>query len=99
MVSATSVKSMFILFIISLQFLFGGQLEKGFDALKVFDYFKAKEIFSKSIKNHPAGASYGLSEIFYRSDNPFHNIDSAYKYVLLADKILKYLLQMKKKIC
>ena len=69
--------------------IYAGPLEKGFDALKVFDYFSAKELFEKSMKNSPSGASYGLSIIFYRNDNPFHNIDSAYKYILLSEKKYK----------
>ena len=69
--------------------LYAGPLEKGFEALKVFDYFNAKELFEKSMKNHPSGAAYGLSIIFYRNDNPFHNIDSAYQYILLSEKKYK----------
>src|ERR1035437_61174 len=70
-------------------FLFAGPLEKGFEALKIYDYFHAKELFEKSFKNHPAGASFGLSTIFFRNDNPFSNIDSAYKYILLSEKDFK----------
>jgi hypothetical protein len=69
--------------------LFAGSLEKGFEALKVFNYFEAKVQFEKSMKSHPAGASYGLSTIFYKADNPFHNIDSAYKYILFSEKSFK----------
>lgn len=66
--------------------LLAGPLEKGFEALQVFNYFDAKEYFDKARKNRPAGACYGLSVIFHRNDNPFSNIDSAYKYILLAEK-------------
>ena len=69
--------------------LFAGTLEKGFDALKVFNYFEAKELFEKSIKSHPSGAAYGLSTIYLREDNPFHNLDSAYKYIIISDKSFK----------
>src|ERR1035438_1895671 len=78
----------FFLFLNSV-FLFAGPLEKGFEALKIYDYFHAKELFEKSFKNHPAGSSFGLSTIFYRSDNPFSNIDSAYKYILISEKGFK----------
>src|SRR3974390_1111275 len=70
-------------------FLFAGPLEKGFEALKIYDYFHAKELFEKSFKNHPVGASFGLSTIFYRNDNPFSNIDSAYNYILISEKDFK----------
>ena len=69
--------------------LSAGPLEKGFDALKVFNYFEAREYFTKSLKNHPAGGAYGLSIIFYRNDNPFHQVDSAYKYILLSERSFK----------
>lgn len=65
---------------------YAGNLEKGFEALKVFNYFEAKTYFEKVIKKQPAGAAYGLSIIFYRDDNPFHQIDSAYKYILESKK-------------
>jgi len=70
-------------------FLFAGALEKGFEALKIYNYFEAKKQFTKAIKTHHTGASYGLSIIYYRNDNPFYNIDSAYKYILLSEKNLK----------
>ncbi len=69
--------------------LHAGPLEKGFEALKVFNYFDAKGFFDKAMKSRPAGASYGLSTIFYRTDNPFSNVDSAHKYILLAEKNFK----------
>ena len=69
--------------------LYSSSLEKGFEALKVYNYFQAKECFEKSVKSHPCGASFGLSIIFYRNDNPFSNTDSAYKYILLSEKTFK----------
>jgi hypothetical protein len=59
-------------------------IDKAYKALSVYDYFKAKEIFYKQLKKHPAEASFGLSTIFYRNDNPFHNLDSAYKYISIC---------------
>ena len=62
-----------------------GKLEKAFEALDVFDYFKAKELFEKVKEKEIVGAPYGLSLIYGRSDNPFYHLDSAYKYILQAD--------------
>jgi hypothetical protein len=62
-----------------------GKLEKAFKALEVHDYFKARELFRKEVKKHPAAAWYGLSVISGRANNPFFNLDSAYQFVLKAD--------------
>lgn len=58
-----------------------GKLRKAFEALEVFNYFAAKEGFYRHIEKHPVPASYGLSVIFGRDDNPFFSLDSAFKYV------------------
>lgn len=79
----------FILMLLSCIPVLAGPLEKGFEALKVFNYFEAKELFGRSMKNHPAGAAFGLSTIYYRNDNPFSNVDSAYKYIQLSEKHFK----------
>ncbi|MCA6362000.1 MAG: WG repeat-containing protein [Bacteroidetes bacterium] len=62
-------------------FLCAGKLERGFAALKIYNYFKARELFLGSMKRHPAGASFGLAEICSRTDNPFHDPMRAYNYV------------------
>ena len=62
-----------------------GKLEKGFEALKVHDYFQAREIFTGQVGKHPAAAWYGLSVICGRGDNPFYHLDSAYAYIQRAD--------------
>lgn len=59
----------------------GNTIADAYKALTIFDYFKAKKLFYKSLKKHPTLASYGLSVIYYRNDNPFYNIDSASKYI------------------
>jgi hypothetical protein len=63
-------------------------LHQGFEALSIYDYFKAKKIFiakSKTKKkNILTGSDVGLTEIYSRKDNPFFNLDSAIKYVRLA---------------
>lgn len=61
-----------------------GKLEKAYNALYVYDYFKAKKLFTSLIKKQNAPAAYGLAIIYRRQDNPFHNIDSAVKYGALA---------------
>ena len=46
--------------------LSAGKLDKAFEALQVYNYFKAKALFEKSYKKDTAGAGYGLSIIFLR---------------------------------
>ena len=58
------------------------RLVKGFEALEIYDYFKAKSNFEKSLKRYESPASFGLARIYLRKDNPFHSIDSAYYYIL-----------------
>ena len=62
-----------------------GKLEKAFEALSVYNYFEAKDLFQKSLKAHRSGASYGLSLIFSNDKNPFYHLDSARKYILYAE--------------
>ena len=68
-----------------------GKLEQGFQALEIFDYFKAKDLFYKSLKKHEAPASYGLSVIYGSDNNPFFNLDSAYKFIYAADSLYQSL--------
>lgn len=60
------------------------EIEQGFKALWIFDYFKARAIFYKQLKKHPAEAAFGLATIYYRNDNPFHQLDSSYKYIMIS---------------
>lgn len=62
-----------------------GAIEKGFEALKEFNYFEAKRQFYKALKKEPSAASFGLATIYYRSDNPFHNLDSAYNTIVRSE--------------
>ena len=50
----------------------------------VYNYFEAKKQFENSLKNNTSLAAYGLSLIYYKEDNPFHDMDSAYHYSLLS---------------
>lgn len=64
--------------------LFAGKIDKGYQALKVYDYFKAKKSFEKGLKYNQSPAAQGLSIIYLRTDNPFHNLDSALRYVNMS---------------
>lgn len=58
---------------------------KGFKALSIYDYFKAKKIFNANFKSKSDPySSYGLAVIYSRNDNPFYNLDSASKYATLS---------------
>ena len=71
--------------------VYASNVDKAFVALKVYNYFEAKRLFEKAIKKEPAIATYGLSSIYGRLDNPFSNMDTAYKYVLIADDAFQVL--------
>jgi hypothetical protein len=61
------------------------KISDAFEALSVYDYFKAKKLFYSELKkSHKASAAYGLAVIFHRNDNPFSNTDSASKYISLS---------------
>ena len=60
-----------------------GGLDKGFEALNIHDYFKAKQLFYKSLKKDSAAASYGLSVIYGRNNNPLNRP----AFILRADGI------------
>lgn len=51
---------------------------KGFQALALRDYFRAKKVFESSKPD--AYSSYGLAVIYSRSDNPYTNTDTAMKF-------------------
>ena len=75
-----------ILILISTTFAFSSKIDRAFESLKVLNYFDAKMCFEHEIKKHIVPASFGLATIYYRNDNPFHNIDSAYRYIVLAEQ-------------
>ena len=89
-------KIVFIYLFISGSFAFAGKIEKGFQALREFDYFKAKSIFEGTITKQESPSSYGLAIIYYRNDNPFHSLDSAYTFVQRAEKNYGNLTEKKK---
>jgi hypothetical protein len=60
-------------------------VKPGFKALAIYDYFKAKHKFEKAPKSDLAAASFGLAQIYYRSDNPFHDFYKAYHQMRISD--------------
>lgn len=77
-----NIKSKIVLFGCVLSLMMSCRLNKAYEALEIYNYFEAKKQFEKSLKRSPSPAAYGLSIIYFRNDNPFHNIDSAYHYSL-----------------
>jgi hypothetical protein len=59
-------------------------IDKAYKALQEYDYFKAKKLFYTRLKKNKVEAAFGLATIYYRNDNPFHKLDSAYKYILVC---------------
>ncbi len=81
------MKRLLLIFVLTISLLSritASPIEKGYEALRIYDYFKAKEIFYNQLKKHPAEASFGLATIYYRNDNPFHQLDSSYKYITIC---------------
>lgn len=64
--------------------LSAGKIKKGFEALDIYNYFAAKKLFEKALKRDQVAASYGLSIIYLRDDNPFYNLDSARNFIVRA---------------
>ncbi len=60
-------------------------LKKAFEALEVHNYFLARELFLKNTKRDPEVAWYGMSVISGRDNNPFHDLDSAYIFIMRSD--------------
>jgi hypothetical protein len=86
----------FLIIFLSNQAL-SNKLTKAYEALTEFNYFEAKRLFYKSIKKNPAPASFGLATIYFRKDNPFHSLDSAFKYIQIAKRNMSFV-KLKTKI-
>jgi len=80
------MKKLIVGILLSCPIISFGQISKGFEALKMYDFFKAKRIFIKSIKSNPAAANFGLALIFYDSLNHFHQLDSAITRIVKAEE-------------
>ncbi len=82
------MKYLFLSLFLSLAFFSSaGKIEKAFKKLEIYNYFEAKVLLEKSLKKKVVPASYGLAIIYYRTDNPFHNLDSAYAAILRAERL------------
>ncbi len=82
-------KFILVLLISSTVNALAGKIMSAYKALSIYDYFKAKELFYSSLTKNPCEASYGLATIYYRTDNPFSNIDSAAKYIAKSNLSFK----------
>lgn len=81
-ITRTLYSSLFFFFLFKLN---ASKIESGFKALSIYDYFKAKKLFSSNFNSkHDPYSSYGLALIYSRNDNPFFNLDSASKYAALS---------------
>lgn len=78
-------QTVFFIFIAIPFIVKAGKLEKGFEAIQILDYFKAKAYFEKSIEKEITGASYGLYKIYSAERSPFFNIDTAFTFLLMCD--------------
>ena len=84
------MRKIFILIIISFTInASASKISDAYEALSIFDYFKAKKLFYKTYSKLPSESSFGLATIYYRTDNPFSNIDSAAKYISICKKQFK----------
>jgi hypothetical protein len=82
--NTTGVTCLFLLLFLAGEVRANG-VKKGFEALRIYDYFKARRIFQLDLKKEiNPFSSYGLAVIHSRHDNPFYNLDSASKYIRLS---------------
>ena len=82
------MKSIFVLFIGMLLTVtcYAASIEDAFKSLENYNYFEAKKLFEKFLKKEFAASNFGLATIYFRTDNPFHNIDSAYACIVRSEK-------------
>lgn len=79
------LKSLLLLMLMFSSFMsHAGRVKKGFDALEVHDYFKAKKMLTKGMKYNPEISSFGLAILYSRDNHVFYSKDSAYRYINMA---------------
>jgi len=64
--------------------VFSNKIKKAYDAFLIYDYFQAKKLAYSSLNKKQVLSSFLLASVYYRNDNPFHQLDSAYKFVELC---------------
>ena len=77
------MKQLFTCILLSLlfcSFIFPSKIEKAYNALEIYNYFEAKRLFQQTFKKEVLASGYGLATIYSRNDNPFYNLDSAFRY-------------------
>jgi hypothetical protein len=77
--------------------LFTPKIDKANEALRIYDYFQAKKLYTELQQKKPVESNYGLAVIFSRKDNPFSNIDSALFRIKLCEEALRNIDKTKKK--
>lgn len=87
---------LFLSSLMNTNFAEASRIKRGNEALIIHDYFKAKKLLTKGLKYNIAPASFGLAAIFSRNNNPFFNLDSAYRYIKIADATWNSAKQRKK---
>ncbi|MCH2230120.1 MAG: WG repeat-containing protein [Crocinitomicaceae bacterium] len=85
------LKYFFFLFVLvsSANDVHATRIKSGYIALSIKDYFKSQKKFTKALKYNPSPAAHGLASIYSRTDNPFYNKDTAYRYILLSDSLFQ----------
>ena len=87
---------LFVFFLIGSSIVKADGIDKAFESLKIQNYFDAKRRFEKKLKKSTTSpAAFGLATIYYRQDNPFHQIDSAYNLIRLAESSYELLKEKK----
>lgn len=84
--SSLQIKILVLFIVCAFNNASAGSIDDAFKALSQFNYFEAKKQFEKSLKSNESAANYGLAVIYFRKDNPFHQLDSAYTKIVRSEK-------------
>jgi hypothetical protein len=60
------------------------KIDKGFEALKVFNFATAKDIFEKNLRKDTVGAAFGMANYYLVENTPFFQIDSSLNWYQMA---------------
>ena len=74
-----------LLFLLTAIFhVYPAKIKKAYEAFFIYDYFKAKKLAYSAFSKKQKLSSFLLASIYYRNDNPFHQLDSAYKFIEIS---------------